>query len=76
MWIEEIFRIRVDSSRDLLVYIWPYDNEYVVEFFLILEWVYVYMTICGFKREMLNWIIVQSEKRCILGIYFVSHILY
>ena len=36
-------------------------NEYSRNF-LFLEWEYVSMTICGFKCEMLNWIIIESEK--------------
>ena len=50
-------------------------NEYS-RIFLFLEWEYVYMAICGFKCKMFNWIIIESEKRCILGIYFVSRINY
>jgi len=37
---------------------------------------HIYDHIRGFECKMLNWIIIESEKRCILGIYFVLRMNY
>ena len=46
-----------------MIYLYIYDHMTMsIVKKLFLEWEYVYMTICGSEYEMLNWIIIESEK--------------